>query len=272
MSDSEEYMKECEKFIEILINVIEKPTDVNASIYCATHEEIYECDDPSVTAFLWNNNTEEMCAVINYSPSDKIIHIEEIKRCSGEILPEQGTGTDIVKQLIKVGDEFRKVLNPGTRLSLMIDSDQSKITVQGILFDLYWLYIFATGASWYNSLGFEEDEYVDNTEFITEFIDKREGDNPTVREQFEKIKSDLRDPNIPITTVEEYKRQLNKTVLNFNKYLLDGIKNGLIANRQFNTKFLGITYDYPVTMGGKKRRKTRKGKKGKKRGKKTRRR
>lgn len=259
----EEHMEECEKFIEVLINVTEQPTNVDASIYCAV-PNIDECDEPSVTAFVWNKNTEEMCANINYSSSDKIIHIEGIKRCSGEILPDQGTGSDIVKQLIKVGEEFRMFLKPGTKLILMIDSDQSKITVKGVTFELYWLYIFATGQSWYNSLGFEEDEYADNTEFITEFIDNREGNNPSVREEFEKIKRDLRDPNIPISTVEEYKKQLNKTIIRFNKYLLDGIKNGLIANKQFNTKFSEITYDYPVTMGGKKKRRRRKSKKGRK--------
>ena len=121
--------------------------------------------------YILNKNTQKDCAAIRFIASEKVIHITQIDRCSDKILPEQGTGTDIVKKIIAVGNEFRTHLEPGTRLRIMIDSDQSELTIKDEYFDLYWLYIFATGESWYNSLGFREDKYDDNTQLINDFID-----------------------------------------------------------------------------------------------------
>ena len=139
-------MEECEKFIEVLTDVLEQPDNIDASIYCAVSEEIEEeCDDFYVYINVYNKNTDELCAYVKYMPSEKVIHVESVIRCSDEILPEQGSGTDIVRNIIAVGDEFRKHLAPGSSLSIMIDSDQSILTIKENEFDLGWLYIFATG-------------------------------------------------------------------------------------------------------------------------------
>ena len=257
-------MEECENFIEVLTQVLEQPDNIDASIYCATPEEFDEyCDDPYVNINIWNKNTENICAYVKYIASDKAIHIEEISRCSGDILPEQGSGTDIVKKLIEVGEEFRKQLDPGTQLVMIIDSDQSKLKIKGKEFALSWLYIFATGETWYNSLGFREENYEDNTKILTDFIDKKNG-KTTIREQFQKIKRDLRDPDIAPKIIDKYKETLNKTVQKFNKYYADGVANGTINEGEFRTKFSNISYDYLTTGVGlglglkKKKRKTRK--------------
>jgi hypothetical protein len=238
-------LKECETFIEVLSQMLED--NVDASIYCASPNKInISCDDPYAQIYILNKNTQKDCAAMCFIASEKIIHITQIDRCSDKILPEQGTGTDIVKKIIAVGNEFRQYLGSGTMLKIMIDSDQSELTIKDEYFDLYWLYIFATGETWYNSLGFREDKYDDNTQLINEFIDAPpvSSGKMTIREQFQKIKSDLRDPNISIETVVKYKKHLKKTIDKFNKSISPIIKG------QIQTKFKNITYDYPMTAVG----------------------
>lgn len=270
-SSTNELMDECQTFIDVLTEVLEQPDNIDASIYCANPENIEEeCDDFYVFINIWNKITRKSCAYVKYVASEKTIHIEEIVRCSGEILPEQGTGTDIIKKLVAVGDKFRHHLAPGTKLTIMVDSDQSKLYVKKVEFDLNWLYIFATGESWYNSLGFEEDEYADNTEFLADFI-AMEDDGIPIKEYFQKVKSDLKNPDITVKTLNYYKHDLEKTINKFNAYISTAVKNGEIASGQFRTKFSNIAHEYPVSgvgfgLKGKKKRKTRKnGKKGKKR-------
>jgi hypothetical protein len=260
-------MEECEKFIEVLSNVLEQPDNVDASIYCSNPEEVTEdCDDNLVVYVnIYNKNTEELCAYIQYTPFEKVIHIINIIRCSDEILPEQGTGTDIMRSLLAVGDEFRQYLDPGSSLSIMIDSDQSILTIKENEFDMRWLYIFATGETWYNSLGFRENEYDSNSEFINDFIDNKSG-KTTIREQFQKIKRDLKNPDIRVTIVQKYHKQLQDTQKKFNTSLAKAVKKGSINEGQFQTKFSNIRHDYPTTgvgFGLKKRNKRGKGKKSK---------
>ena len=253
-------MEECEKFIEVLTDVLEQPDNIDASIYCAISDEIQEdCDNFFVYINIFNKHTEQVCAFVKYEPSEKVIHIEEIAKCSGDILPEQGSGSDNVRNLIAVGDEFRKYLAPGTNLSIMIDSDQSKITVKENEIDLGWLYMFATGETWYNSLGFREAKYDSNSEFINEFIDAP-GGKMTIREQFQKIKRDLKNPDIRVTIVQKYKKELDTVRKKFIKSLDKAVEDGSMTAGQFRTKFSNIKYDYPegVGFGLKKKRSRRK--------------
>ena len=259
-SPSNELMDECQTFIDVLTEVLEQPDNIDASIYCANPEDIEEeCDDYYVFINIWNKNTKKSCAYVKYIASEKTIHIEELLRCTGEIFPEQGTGTDIVKKLVAVGDNFRHHLAPGTKLTIMVDSDQSKLYVKKVEFDLNWLYIFATGETWYNSLGFEEDEYTDNTEFLAEFIAMDDDDGIPIKEYFQKVKSDLKKPDITVKTLKYYKHDLEKTIKKFDAYISKAVKNGLIASGQFRTKFSNISYEYPVSgVGlGLKKKKTR---------------
>jgi hypothetical protein len=204
---------------------------------------------------------------VRYDPSEKVIHIEEIAKCSSDILPEQGSGSDNVRNLIAVGDEFRKYLAPGTNLSIMIDSDQSKITVKENEIDLGWLYMFATGETWYNSLGFREAKYDSNSEFINDFIDQKSG-KTTVREQFQKIKRELRNPDIRATIVQKYKKELDTVRKKFIKSLDKAVEDGSMTAGQFRTKFSNIKYDYPAGVGLGLKRKNKKSRKKSKNGKK----
>jgi hypothetical protein len=259
---SNDLFEECETFIEVLTEVFEQPDNIDASIYCANPEDIQDnCDDYFVYINIWNKNTDKICAYVQYSSTEKTIHIEEITRCTGEILPEQGSGTDIIQKLIEVGEVFSRRLEPGTDLSIVVDSDQSKLTVKDVTFELNWLYIFATGQSWYNSLGFKEEEYDNNTEMVEKFINKKNG-KTTIREQFQKIKRDLKDPDISVKTVEKYKQKLDSIREKFYTFLTAEIKKGNTKSGQFRTKFRQIKYDNPtgVGFGLKKKSKSRKNK------------
>ena len=133
-------LKECETFIAVLSQMLEDNVD---SIYRAIPNKInISCDNPYVQIYILNKNTQKDCAAMLFVASEKIIHITQIDRCSDKILPDQGTGTDIVKKIIAVGNEFRQYLDPGTRLKIMIDSDQSELTIKDEYFELYWLNIF----------------------------------------------------------------------------------------------------------------------------------
>ena len=273
-SNSTSFFEECEKFIDVLTEVLDQPDNIDASIYCSIPEEIQDdCDDPFVYINIWNKHTQEICAYVQYRPSDKVIIIEEIARCSSDILPEQGSGTDIVMKLISVAQAFKRELEPGSNLSLIIESDQSKLTIKGVKFDLAGLYLLATGETWYNSLGFREEAYDDNTVFMREFIDKKDG-STTIREKFQKIKRDLRDPDISIDTVQRYKQELDEMIGQLNTSVSEATRNGRLMPGQFQKKFSNIKYDLETRGGNKRRRakskikskrrtKTRKGKKNK---------
>lgn len=271
-SNSTSFFEECEKFIEVLTEVLEQPDNIDASIYCANPEDIDDCSDPFVYINIWNKYTQRVCAYVQYRPSDKVIIIEEIARCSSDILPEQGSGTDIVMKLISVAQAFKRELEPGTNLSLIIESDQSKLTIKGIPFDLAQLYLLATGETWYNSLGFREKAYDNNTEFMTEFINKKDG-STTIREKFQKIKRDLRDPDISIDTVQRYKQELDEMISKLNTSVSEATRDGRLIPGQFRNKFSNIKYDLETRGGNKRRRikcknnkrktKKRKGKKNK---------
>ena len=126
-------------------------------------------------------------------------------------------GSWLIQILSMLGAKVKGyALAPGTKLTIMVDSDQSKLYVKKVEFDLKWLYIFATGESWYNSLGFEEDEYVDNTEFLANFIDMEDDDGIPIKEYFQKMKSDLKDPDITVKKLKYYKHDLEKTIKKFN--------------------------------------------------------
>ena len=238
----------------MLTAVFERPDNIDASIYCSTPEEIQDdCSDPFVYINIWNKHTEHICAYVQYCPSVKVITIEEIARCSSDILPEQGSGTDIVMKLILVAQLFKRELEPGTNLSLIIESDQSKLTIKGIPFDLARLYLLATGQTWYNSLGFREEAYDDNTEFMREFIDKKDG-STTIREKFQKIKRDLRDQDISIDTVQRYKQELDGMIDELHTSLAEATRDGRLMPRQFQNKFSNIKYDLETRGGNKRKR------------------
>jgi hypothetical protein len=54
--------------------------------------------------------------------------------------------------------------------ALIVEYDVSKITIHGFEFRLGGLKLLTTGKTWYNSLGFYENEYKRNTDLVDEYI------------------------------------------------------------------------------------------------------
>ena len=91
--------------------------------------------------------------------------------------------------------------------------------------------------------------------FLTKFIDKKRG-KTTIREQFQKIKNDLKDPNIDPKVVYKYKEKLDKTIKMVYDSMYEAAEKGTFVARQFQSKFTEIPYTYSTTgLGLKKKRK-----------------
>lgn len=99
--------------------------------------------------------------VINDTSKEVIIKL--ILNCSIDI-EFIGRGKDIVERIVK----FSKEIGYSTR----IEYDVSKISVHGVEFSLRKIKILSAGKTWYQSLGFYEDNYVSNRECILNFIEK----------------------------------------------------------------------------------------------------
>ncbi len=247
------HMQECEIFIRVVSEVLARPNDISASIYSTMSEDIKKTwNDYSISINIWNKHTGKSCAYIKYSAIEKIIHIVEIERCNDKMLPDQGKGSDIIKQLIAVGDRFSHHLNPGTQLKIMVDDDASMLYVKKVEYELKWIYIFATGESWYNSLGFKEAEYEANSDIVRQFIGRAYDDDvdKTIGAHFARIKRELRDPEIPIEKLKEYKSDLVDTVKEFKRFERIMIRDGFYKPGLFHTKFENIIYEYPVSGVG----------------------
>jgi len=224
--EHEEFVK-CKRFVSIVFAVFMEPS----SIYSCKYDDI-DLRDYSVFINIVNKESNDECAVIEYNAPENTVHIQNVNRCSSEGNSIEGSGTDIMQKLMSVKSHYQD-----SNLIIMVDKDESKITVGSVEFDLNWLYIFATGESWYNSFGFKEEEYDYNSTIINEFIDQPYN-GKTIRDHFQKIKRDLRVPR-RVSEVQNYQSELKETRKEFLKFL----KKKDINLRQFEKKFNNIIYD-----------------------------
>lgn len=107
-------------------------------------------------------NREIHC--IEFSLENNVVIIKLILNCSID-LEFLGRGKDIVDRIIQFSKSFG--------YSTKIEYDVSKISVHGIEFSLRKLKLLATGQTWYQSLGFYEEEYEENHRCIQEYIHKK---------------------------------------------------------------------------------------------------
>jgi hypothetical protein len=114
---------------------------------------------------------ELKCSTIQIK--DNKIIVKAIDKCSRPEEPSTviGSGKHIISLLIR----FSKAEN----LELIIESDVSRLKIRDKDFSLAGLYLFTTGKSWYNSLGFYERNYIDNKRITLEFIDSLWSKSPT---------------------------------------------------------------------------------------------
>lgn len=101
------------------------------------------------------------CIEISIEGAAQDIIIKQILTCSPPNSTEQlGRGKDIIRRII----EFATREMPDARL--VVEFDVSKISVHGTSFPLGGLKLLARGETWYNSLGFYEEKYAENTAAI----------------------------------------------------------------------------------------------------------
>jgi len=245
--DYDPIKEECDDFIEIVKYIFEVSKD--SSIYSVVPEIRLEGVNSYVNIDIGNKNTGQDCAKIQYSYHYKTILIHEISKC-GNAETEQGTGTDIIKRLIAVGHEFKTYFynQKDVMLKLIIDSDQSKINVVGVKFELNWLYLFSTGETWYNHLGFKEKDYHTISECIKPLI------TPEIKRKFKQIMHDIKQisQDAIIDAPSLQKLHDYKEVLKHQKELF-------LSEVECNIhhKFRDISYNlYEVKGGNNKKRKT----------------
>ena len=232
-------------FIEIVERIFEVSKD--SSIYGVSTDLDLDYDNTHVNIKIGNKNTGKKCAEIEYG--DRTILIHEISKC-GNAETEQGTGTDIIKRLIAVGYKLKEYFDgqEGDNFQLIIDSDQSKINVGGIKFELNWLYLFSTGETWYNHLGFKEEDYHTISECIEPLI------TPEIKRKFKQIMHDIKQisQHAIIDAPSLQKLRDYKEVLKHQKELF-------LSKVECNIhhKFRDISYNlYEVKGGNNKKRKT----------------
>jgi flagellar biosynthesis regulator FlaF len=103
------------------------------------------------------------CLEILVEHASKRIVIKLINNCSlATDTDHVGRGKDIVRRIVAVADELR--------YALIVEDDVSKVTIHGVVFELRYVKLLTTGQTWYNALGFYEDDYVRNTACIQQFL------------------------------------------------------------------------------------------------------
>lgn len=109
------------------------------------------------------------CIEIYIDDSNGDIIIKQILTCSPPNSTEQlGRGKDIIRRIIG----FATQEMPGSRL--IVEYDVSKISIHGKSFPLGGLKLLSKGETWYNSLGFYEKNYDENSAAIRNFLKPKE--------------------------------------------------------------------------------------------------
>jgi hypothetical protein len=241
--DYDPIKEECDDFIEIVKHIFEVSKD--SSIYSVVPDIVLDYDNTHVNIDIGNKNTGKKCASIQYGHRTILIH--EISKC-GNAETEQGAGTDIIKRIIAVGYELKEYFHGKGHVNIIIDSDQSKINVGGIQFELNWLYLFSTGETWYNHLGFKEEDYHKISECIEPLI------TPEIKRKFKQIMHDIKQISKHAIIDAHALKQLHDY-----KEVLKNQKELFLSEVECNIhhKFRDISYDlYEVKGGNNKKKKT----------------
>jgi hypothetical protein len=253
-NDDDKIEDECNAFVDVVNRIFEVSED--SSIYGITSNLVLDDENSYMNVEIGNKRANLACAKIQYLYDDKTILIHDISKC-GNAETKQGSGTDIIKRLIAVGYEFKKYFSEqeDVRLQLIIDSDQSKINVGGIAFELNWLYLFSTGETWYNHLGFKEKDYDEIKKCVDPFI------SAEIKRKFKKIMHNIKEISNrasinahTLTKLHHYHAELEDA-----KQLLSHLLSHLPNHERciIRNKFSDISYDlYEVKGGNNKRTRT----------------
>lgn len=199
-----------------------------------------------------NKNREIECLEIEPHFYNKTIFIKSILGCASSDT-DIGHGKDIVKRIqdFSIEIDYR----------LIIEYDVSRITIHNRVFPLFIMKILTTGKSWYNSLGFYEKHYIENTECIRNFIQQKQhgtGSPPkTVQQYFMEIVNKLmilsKKPAIDLTqTDQKYIIDMHTKIINKFK-ALDNLCSLISKDKTSNLEYME---NEPRQSGGKRRKKT----------------
>ena len=101
------------------------------------------------------------------------IHVDYLDNCKPadmDVTSTLGSGSHTMRLLIDFAREIRKIEGyENTKLVVKIDA--SRLYIHKMKFQLDTLFILTRGESWYNSLGFREEEYTLNFDKANEYID-----------------------------------------------------------------------------------------------------
>lgn len=101
------------------------------------------------------------------------IHIDYLDNCRpmDETEAKIGTGSHTIQLLIDFTRELRKIKG-FEHTELIVKIDASRLYIHGNAFPLNVLYVLTKGMSWYNSLGFYENNYETNYENSLTYINQ----------------------------------------------------------------------------------------------------
>ena len=173
--------------------------------------------------------TDQKCASVSIIEKDGMgeILVLAIDKCSSSGVA--GSGKHILNCLIEFSEK--------EGFSLVIEVDVSKITIKGIDFSLTGLYMLTTGHSWYNSMGFYEENYEENKRKTDEFIKEYTWTNTA---DFKKY---IYEPMIAKSSLKS-KDKIKFTIQQVFKYIMDQLKNTISPpghnEVEFYSKFLKI--------------------------------
>jgi len=177
--------------------------------------------------------TDQKCASVSIIETDGMgeILVLAIDKCSSSGVA--GSGKHILNCLIEFSEK--------EGFSLVIEVDVSKITIGGIDFSLTGLYMLTTGHSWYNSMGFYEENYEENKRKTDEFIKEYTWTNTA---DFKKY---IYEPMIAKSSLKSSSKSKDKikfTIQQVFKYIMDQLKNTISPpdhnELEFYSKFLKI--------------------------------
>ena len=154
------------------------------------------------------------CIEIFMDDDKNEILIKSILTCSVETSAESiGKGRDIIRRIVQFAT------NEYPSYKLIVEYDVSRITIHGSTFPLGGIKLLTTGQTWYNSLGFYEKGYEENTQnvkqYTEEYQDKRK--KITVKQFFTEIWSKIMDLSKKKDLTEEemdYIKKMNTKIKN----------------------------------------------------------
>lgn len=191
------------------INIIKTLTEVFFD------EDDYNTSIKGGTFFIYNKS-EEPClsfSVHMKKNSPPEIIIDTLKNCTSltTINNKIGTGSHTIKLLVELTRQLRKYQG-FEQTELIVKIDTSRLFIHEKVLYLSVLYILTKGKSWYNSLGFYEENYKENYKKALKYILQpiKGKKNETIQSYYTYIFTRIKKLSEIIFLNDEQTKELNK--------------------------------------------------------------